>query len=127
MAVPRDWTTMAMNEPTLLWNQRPASLDVYIAPRDELSPANRFLERSAFIFAGPGRNDPFLKRRIAECMGEHFRCDSTDFVVFTIHEDFGDALIIFPNEDMARAAIDRATFYIGNNIEIALHPYSPEL
>lgn len=28
---------------------------------------------------------------------------------------------------MARAAIDRASFYIGNNIEIMLHPYSLEL
>lgn len=28
---------------------------------------------------------------------------------------------------MARAAIDRAVFYIGNGIHVELHPYSPEL
>lgn len=28
---------------------------------------------------------------------------------------------------MVQAAIDRASFYIGNNIEIVLHPYAPEL
>lgn len=28
---------------------------------------------------------------------------------------------------MAEAAIERGSFYVGNNIEIALHPYSPQL
>ncbi|KAF3336494.1 Zinc knuckle [Carex littledalei] len=127
MAVPRDWLTVPMNEPVPLWQERPASLDVYIAPRAELSPANLFLERSAFIFAGPGASDPYLNRRIATVMGRHFRCDPSDFYIHLVDEDYGDRLLIFPNELMAQAAINRATFYVGNNIEITLHPYSPDL
>lgn len=60
MAIPRDWLTMPMNEPVQLWQERPVSMDVYIAPRAELSPANLFLERSAFIFAPSGASDPYL-------------------------------------------------------------------
>lgn len=60
MAISRDWLTMPMNEPVQLWQERPASLDAYIAPRAELSPANLFLERSALIFAGAGASDPYL-------------------------------------------------------------------
>ncbi|KAF3325446.1 Zinc knuckle [Carex littledalei] len=127
MDVPRDWLTMPMNEPVDLWQLRPQFLNVYIAPREQLSPANMFLERSAFIFAGPGGSDPYLHHRIAACMARHFQRDPEDFRVYTIDEDFGDVLLMFPTETMARAAIDRASFYIGNNIEIALHPYSPEL
>lgn len=60
-------------------------------------------------------------------MGRQFQCDPNEFYIHIIDEDFGDRLLIFPNESMARAAIDRASFYIGNNIEIMLHPYSLEL
>ncbi|KAF3338319.1 Zinc finger protein GIS2 [Carex littledalei] len=127
MAVPREWTTMLMNEGSVLWQQRPQSLDVYIAPREDLSPANRFLEKSAFVFAGPAGNDPSVHRRIADCMGRHFHMNPAEFSVFTIHQDFGDMILIFPTEEMAQAAIERASFYIGNNIEISLHPYSPQL
>ncbi|KAF3336448.1 Gag polyprotein [Carex littledalei] len=127
MAVPREWTTMIMNEGSVLWQQRPHSLDVYIAPREELSPANRFLEKSAFVFAGPAGNDPSVHRRISDCMGRHFHINPAEFSVFTIHQDFGDMILIFPTEEMAQAAIERASFYIGNNIEISLHPYSPQL
>ncbi|KAF3325454.1 Gag polyprotein [Carex littledalei] len=127
MEAPRNWLTMAMNEPGELWQERPHHLNVYLAPRAELSPANLFLERSAFVFAGPGRSDPYLKQRIVSCMGRQFHCDASEFGVFVIDEDFGDLLIIFPTADMAATAIDQPSFYIGNNIEIALHPYSPDL
>ncbi|KAF3340661.1 Gag polyprotein [Carex littledalei] len=127
MEAPRNWLTMAMNEPGELWQERPHHLNVYLAPRAELSPANLFLERSAFVFAGPRRSDPYLKQRIVSCMGRQFHCDASEFGVFVIDEDFGDLLIIFPTADMAATAIDQASFYIGNNIEIALHPYSPDL
>lgn len=124
---PRDWQTMPMNCPAAIWHRRPTSMNVYLAPREGLAPSNRFLECSAFIFAGPGRSDPSIKRRIANCMAREFHRDPRDFPVFTICEDFGDALLMFPNADMAAAAINRANFYIGNDITINLHPYSPEL
>ncbi|KAF3325380.1 Gag polyprotein [Carex littledalei] len=127
MAAPRDWLTMPMNEPVSLWQERPSTLDVYLTPRAELSPANLFLERSAFIFAGPGASDPSLNRRIAIAMGRQFQCDPNEFSVHLIDENFGDRLLIFPNELMAQTAIDHASFYIGNNVEIQLHPYSPQL
>ncbi|KAF3339538.1 Gag polyprotein [Carex littledalei] len=127
MEAPRNWLTMAMNEPGELWQERPHHLNVYLAPRAELSPANLFLERSAFVFAGPGRSDPYLKQRIVNCMGRQFHCDASEFGVFIIDEDFGDLLIIFPTADMAATAIEQGSFYLGNNIEIALHPYSPDL
>ncbi|KAF3336972.1 Gag-Pol polyprotein [Carex littledalei] len=127
MAVPREWATMIMNEGSVLWQQRPESLDVYIAPREDLSPANRFLERSAFVFAGPAANDPTIHRRIADCMGRFFHMSPAEIPVFTIHQEFGDMLIIFPTEEMAQAAIERASFYVGNNTEISLHPYAPQL
>lgn len=60
-------------------------------------------------------------------MAREFHRDPRDFPIFTISEDFGDALIIFPDADMAEAAITQANFYVGNNITINLHPYSPEL
>lgn len=126
-AAPRDWQTMPMNCPAELWHRRPTSMNVYLAPREGLAPANRFLECSAFIFAGPGRSDPNIKRRISNCMAREFHRDPRDFPIFTISEDFGDALIIFPDADMAEAAITQANFYVGNNITINLHPYSPEL
>ncbi|KAF3323015.1 hypothetical protein FCM35_KLT13004 [Carex littledalei] len=123
----RDWQTMPMNAPVQLWQRRPTSLNVYITPRETLSPANRFLEQSAFIFAGPGNSDPNLKRRIAHYMARHFNRDPRDFTVFTINEDFGDALLIFPNPEMAEEAINIASFYVGNSITVTLHPYSPQL
>lgn len=60
-------------------------------------------------------------------MGRQFRTDPLDFQVFIIDRDFGDAILIFPDEEMARAAIERAIFYIGNGINVELHPYAPEL
>ncbi|KAF3338480.1 Gag polyprotein [Carex littledalei] len=123
----RDWQTMPMNAPGGLWQRRPTSLNVYITPRETLSPANRFLEQSAFIFAGPGHSDPDLKRRIAHYMARHFNRDPKDFAVFTINEDFGDSLLIFPNPEMAEEAINIASFYVGNSITVTLHPYSPHL
>ncbi|KAF3335236.1 Gag-Pol polyprotein [Carex littledalei] len=127
MAVPREWATMIMNEGSILWQQRPQSLDVYIAPREELSPANRFLERSAFVFAGSAANDPTIHHRIADCMGRHFHMSPTEFPMFTIHQDFGDMILIFPTDEMSQAAIERASFYVGNNTEVTLHPYAPQL
>ncbi|KAF3339240.1 Gag-Pol polyprotein [Carex littledalei] len=127
MEAPRDWQTMIMNEAAALWQERPHSLNVYIAPRDELSPANLFLERSAFIFAGQGAAEPYFKQRVANCMGRQFHCDASEFKIFVIDDDFGDVILIFPEVNMARAAIDHASFYIGNNTEIQLHPFSPDL
>lgn len=127
MEAPRDWQNMIMNEPAALWQQRPHSLNVYIAPREELSPANLFLERSAFIFVGQGASKPYFKQRIANCMGRQFHCDASDFKVFVIDEDYGDVILIFPEVGIARMAIERAIFYIGNNTEIQLEPYSPDL
>lgn len=60
-------------------------------------------------------------------MGRQFRTDPLDFQVFIIDRDFGDAILISPDEEMARAAIERAIFYIGNGINVELHPYAPEL
>lgn len=126
-AAPRDWQTMPMNCPAPLWQRRPQSLTVYLAPRAGLAPSNRFLECSAFIFVGHGGADPYLKRRISSCMARHFHRDPREFPVFTIHEDFGDFLLLFPDADMAEAAIHQANFNIGNNTNIDLHPYSPDL
>lgn len=97
MAIPHNWFTMPMNEAVVLWQDRPLSLNVYISPRAELGPANKFLERSAFIFAGPGSSDPHIKRRIASCMARQFHYDPAEFVVHTIDEEFGVELLIFPN------------------------------
>ncbi|KAF3338800.1 Gag-Pol polyprotein [Carex littledalei] len=126
-AAPRDWQTMPLTCPADLWERRPNSLNVYLAPREGLAPANHFLECAAFIFAGPGRMDPDLKQRIAACMARQFRRDPRDFPVYTIHEDFGDVLLLFPDADMAESAINQGTFYVGHNITINLHPYSPAL
>lgn len=124
---PANWLTMPMRSPAELWHRRPRSLNVYLAPREGLAPANRFLECAAFVFAGPRAADPMVKRRIANCMAREFRRDPREFPVYTIDEDFGDLLIIFPDAAMAEAATTHANFYIGNNINITLHPYSPEL
>lgn len=43
MEVPRDWLTMPLNAPADVWERRPNVLNVYIAPREELNPANQFL------------------------------------------------------------------------------------
>lgn len=64
---------------------------------------------------------------IATCIRRQFQCDPAEFALLTIDEDFGDELLIFPNEDMTEAVIERGSFYVGNNIKIALHPYSPQL
>lgn len=123
----RDWQNMPMNDPVPLWQRRPTVLNVYIAQREGLSPANKFLVQSAFIFAGLGNYDPRLKRRIANYMARQFNRDPLDFTVFTIDEDFGDVLLIFPNPDMAEQAITHACFYVENGITVILHPYSPQL
>ncbi|KAF3331832.1 hypothetical protein FCM35_KLT03238 [Carex littledalei] len=62
MDAPRNWMTMPMRSPAELWQRRPHSLNVYLAPREGLAPANRFLENAAFVFAGPGASDPAVKR-----------------------------------------------------------------
>ncbi|KAF3319883.1 hypothetical protein FCM35_KLT21857 [Carex littledalei] len=127
MEAPRNWQTVQMREPVELWQRRPHSLNVYLAPREGLAPSNRFLECASFVFVGPGASAPATIRRITNCMAREFRRDPRDFQIHKIDEDFGDLLLIFPDADMAEAANTRASFYIGNNITISLHPYSPEL
>lgn len=112
MAIPRDWLTMQMLNPSFVENERITELSVFMPPSKDLKPTNRFLERAAFVFAGQYRNTPNLTYRIANRLAQQFNRDSMDFIVVNIEDTFGDLMVLFPNANIKDQAISVGVFFI---------------
>lgn len=125
MEAPRNWMNMDLQSPDAIQVERIEELDVFIEPRLELKPCNRFLERAGFIFAGPAWQDPYLPHKVVEYLCRRFNRNPMDFSVFKIENRFGDLMVLFPNANMAQQATCHGTALLRVGIEVCMHPYSP--
>lgn len=127
MEAPRNWMNMDLLNPNAIPIERIEQLDVYIEPRLELKPSNRFLERAGFVFAGPATNDPYLAHKVLEYLGQKFGRHPQEFSVYRVENRFGDLMVLFPNALMAQQATRHGVCRLHDGTEVCMHPYSPGL
>lgn len=127
MEAPRNWLTMELNSHDTIPVERIPELDVYIEPRLELKPCNRFLERAGFIFTGPTIEDHYLLHKVIQYLAHRFGCNPMDFSIFRIDNPYGDLMVLFPSATMAQQATHHGVAMLQDKTEVCLHPYSPGL